>query len=82
MDSMLAGADLLDARLSQIAKPTLILWGAEDKLIPIEVGETMHRDIPGSVFEVVPGCGHLAPAECPKPVLAATITFLKPSSAN
>jgi pimeloyl-ACP methyl ester carboxylesterase len=82
MDSMLAGADLLDARLSQIAKPTLILWGAEDKLIPIEVGETMHRDIPGSVFAVVPGCGHLAPAECPKPVLAATIPFLKPSSAN
>jgi pimeloyl-ACP methyl ester carboxylesterase len=77
MDSMEAGGDLLDARLGGITQPTLILWGTEDKLIPIAVGETLHRGIPDSVFEGVIGCGHLAPAECPKLVLAGTIQFLK-----
>lgn len=76
MNSMESGGDLLDARLANITQPTLIIWGAEDKLIPIGVGEAMHRDIPNSVFEGVVGCGHLAPMECPKAVLAGTIQFL------
>ncbi len=77
MDSMLSGQDLLDARIGSITQPTLIVWGAEDRLIPISVGEAMHREIPNSVFEGVAGCGHLAPSQCPKPVLAGTIQFLK-----
>lgn len=77
VDSMESGSDLLDARLGNISQPTLIMWGAEDKLIPISVGEAMHRGISNSVFESVTGCGHLAPSECSKPVLAGTIQFLK-----
>ena len=77
MDSMESGADLLDTRLARIVQPTLIVWGSEDKLIPIAVGEEFHHGIPNSVFAAIPACGHLAPAECPKPVLAATIPFLK-----
>ena len=37
----------------------------------------MHHTIPNSVFLRIEGCGHLAPGECPKPVLAGTINFLK-----
>jgi pimeloyl-ACP methyl ester carboxylesterase len=77
MDSMESGSDLLDSRLSGITQPTLILWGAEDQLIPVAVGRTMHQDIRNSVFETVSGCGHLAPELCPQPVLAGTIEFLK-----
>ncbi len=77
MDSMEAGGDLLDYRLGRIMQPTLIMWGMSDTLIPPAVGEKMHQDIHGSVFEGVAGCGHLAPGECPKPVLAGTIQFLK-----
>ena len=77
MDSMEAGPDLLDARMGGVTQPTLIVWGMEDKLIPVAVAETMHRDIPGSGFEGIAGCGHLAPRECPGPVLAGTIQFLK-----
>lgn len=77
MESMISGSDLLDARLGGIRQPTLIVWGTEDRLIPMAVGETMHRDIENSVFDGVAGCGHLAPSECSKPVLAGTIQFLK-----
>jgi len=43
----------------------------------MSIGERMHREIPNSVFDGIVGCGHLAPAECSKPVLAGTIQFLK-----
>jgi pimeloyl-ACP methyl ester carboxylesterase len=77
MNSMESGVDLLDTQLAGIQQPTLIMWGMSDMLIPPSVGETMHHDIHNSVFEGVTGCGHLAPGECPKPVLAGTIQFLK-----
>ena len=76
LDSMESGADILDHRLQGLKQPTLLVWGAEDRLIPPSVGEEMHRLIPGSRFETIPGCGHLAPAECPLPVLAETLPFL------
>jgi pimeloyl-ACP methyl ester carboxylesterase len=37
----------------------------------------MHREIPRSQLLVIPGCGHLAPSECPVPVLQGTVEFLK-----
>jgi pimeloyl-ACP methyl ester carboxylesterase len=77
MDSMQTGAGLLDARLSGIRQPTLVMWGMADILIPPAIGETMHREIPHSVFDGIVGCGHLAPSQCAKPVLAGTIQFLK-----
>ena len=77
VESMEAGKDLLDFRLGQIRKPTLIVWGGEDKLIPPSVGEAMHKQIAGSLLLMVEGCGHLAPSECTKPVLAGTLKFLE-----
>ena len=77
MDSMQTGAGLLDTRLSEIRQPTLVMWGMADILIPPAIGETMHREIPHSVFEGIAGCGHLAPSQCPRPVLEGTVQFLK-----
>jgi pimeloyl-ACP methyl ester carboxylesterase len=75
--SMTSGRDLLDFRLHNIHQPMLIVWGAEDELIPLPSGEVIHQAVPQSVLDVIAGCGHLAPAECPKPVIAATVEFLK-----
>ncbi len=77
MAAMMNGRDLLDFRLYKISQPMLIVWGAEDKLIPLSVGETIHKSVPQSVLDVVEGCGHLAPAECARPVIAGTVEFLK-----
>ena len=77
IDSMMSGHDLLDFRLHKIEEPTLVVWGAQDALIPLSVGETMHRNIPNSALDVIEGCGHLAPLECSSPVLTATMDFLR-----
>ena len=67
---MTNGTDLLDFRLGELRKPTLIVWGSQDHLIPLEVGETLHQSIAGSTLTVLPGCGHLAPAECSRGAFA------------
>jgi len=77
MASMTSGRDLLDFRLHNISQPMLIVWGAQDELIPLSVGETIHKSVPQSVLDVVAGCGHLAPAECARPVTEGTVEFLR-----
>jgi pimeloyl-ACP methyl ester carboxylesterase len=74
---MMAGRDLLDFRLYGMQQPTLVVWGSRDDLIPLEAGRRIHQSIPGSVLDVVEGCGHLAPSECAEPVLKSTVEFLK-----
>jgi pimeloyl-ACP methyl ester carboxylesterase len=75
--SMITGKDLLDFRLHNISQPMLIVWGAKDELIPLASGETIHRSVPQSVLDIIEGCGHLAPAECAKPVVEGTVEFLR-----
>jgi pimeloyl-ACP methyl ester carboxylesterase len=77
MVSMTSGQDLMDFQLYRISQPMLIVWGAQDDLIPLAAGEKIHREVPQSVLDVVDGCGHLAPAECAGPVIAGTVDFLK-----
>jgi pimeloyl-ACP methyl ester carboxylesterase len=77
VQSMEAGKDLLDFQLERIKQPTLIVWGADDTLIPPTVGEAMHKAISGSSLLIVDGCGHLAPGECTQPVLRGTLEFFE-----
>jgi pimeloyl-ACP methyl ester carboxylesterase len=77
MAEMTNGRDLMDFRLQGMQRPTLIMWGAKDELIPLSVGKKMHELIPGSVLNVVEGCGHLAPLECSEPVVKGTVDFLR-----
>ena len=38
--------DLLEGRLPSLTEPLLIVWGADDHLIPLAVGQQMHRSFP------------------------------------
>ncbi len=64
MASMLTGKSLLDGKLGELKMAMLMVWGKEDHVIPVSVGEAMHGEAPQSEFVVVDGCGHLAPAQC------------------
>ncbi len=77
VQSMFTGKDLLDARLGSIQAPTLIVWGAQDRLIPPEVALRMHSAIPQSVLELYSGCGHLAPATCGDRIVPHVLQFLE-----
>jgi pimeloyl-ACP methyl ester carboxylesterase len=64
LDSMLEGKDTTDEQLPTLKMPVLIVWGGDDHIMPVSNGEQMHRLIPQSEFDVIPGCGHLAPIQC------------------
>jgi pimeloyl-ACP methyl ester carboxylesterase len=68
--------DDLPEAIPQITAPTLIVWGEEDRLIPVRVGEELHRLIPHSRLHRLPGCGHLPQEECPAEFHAALLPFL------
>ncbi len=46
-------------RAGEIAVPVLVLWGAEDRLIPPDAGEALAAAIPGARLIVYLGVGHL-----------------------
>lgn len=52
-------------RLGSLAMPTLLLWGAQDALSPLEYGQTIAKGIPHAHLEVLEGCGHLPTLEKP-----------------
>ena len=62
--SMLTGKDATGGELPELKVPVLLVWGAQDRIIPLSQGETMQRLIPGSKLESLEGCGHLAPEMC------------------
>lgn len=53
------------ADLRNIAVPTLLVAGSEDKTAPPSVMERMAKEIPGAAFVVLEGCGHLGPMDQP-----------------
>lgn len=65
------------ADLKNIAVPTLLVAGSEDKTAPPSVMERMANEIPGSTFVVLKGCGHLGPMDQPAAFNAALERFLE-----
>lgn len=58
------------------AVPVLIIWGAEDSIIPVAHGEEAHTAIPGSRLEVFPDSGHMPMLEEPQRFVAALEAFV------
>jgi len=74
--SMARGSDFLDQRFSALKMPMLIVWGRQDKLTPLFLGDWMHSAAPQSVLAVYDGCGHMAVATCGDQIAPAVVGFL------
>jgi pimeloyl-ACP methyl ester carboxylesterase len=77
MGTMLAGQGVTDSLLPQLKMPVLIVWGEEDRILPLSQAEKMHALVPQSILEVFPGCGHLAPGQCTPQIGPRVVEFLK-----
>ena len=77
LDSMRTGQDATDRLLPQLKMPVLIVWGDADRILPLDQGETMHKLVPQSELVVVPGCGHLAPAQCSSQIGPRVVEFVR-----
>lgn len=65
----------LRRRLHMIESPTLLVWGAEDRLIASAHGELLAREIPNARLEVIAGAGHAVAIERPEEVAAKIVAF-------
>lgn len=68
--------DLTD-RIKEIKVPVLILWGADDRLIPVSDAERFHQDILNSEMEIFAHCGHLPFVEYPDRFNKSVAEFLR-----
>lgn len=65
----------IEQELNKINVPTLIIWGAEDGLIPVEAGRKMNSLIKNSTLVIIDKCGHVPQEEMPERVVVEVTTF-------
>ncbi|NVO04528.1 MAG: alpha/beta fold hydrolase [Rhodoferax sp.] len=63
-------------RLHSLPMPTLLLWGAEDQLIPVRHAQDFVHAIPQAQLLVLPQLGHLLQEEQPQRSLQPVLEFL------
>jgi pimeloyl-ACP methyl ester carboxylesterase len=63
-------------RLGEIACPTLIVWGTQDKLVPVRDADDFERLIPNARKVVWPDTGHVAMLERPEAFNRLLAAFL------
>ena len=61
--------DEIEPHYGDIQVPVHILWGRDDRWIPVERGRKLHAMIPGSTFYEIPQAGHLVQEDQPDRLL-------------
>jgi pimeloyl-ACP methyl ester carboxylesterase len=62
--------------LPRVANRTLIVWGREDRIVPVACGEQYRRALPHARLAVLERCGHLPPIEQPEAFADLVLDFL------
>jgi pimeloyl-ACP methyl ester carboxylesterase len=66
----------LASRLWRITAQTLVIWGAEDRLLPTTHALAWEHGIPGARLLMLDHCGHLPPLEQPERFAKLVLDFL------
>ncbi len=67
---------LTEAEIAGVTAPTLILWGEEDRLIPVAAGQWLAKVMPTAQITVYPNIGHLPQEEAPAATLGDLLPWL------
>lgn len=67
----------LKSRLRRVKTPTLVLWGAEDQVVPPSYGRSYAAAIEGAHYAEIEGVGHYGYLEKPQVFADAITAFLK-----
>ncbi len=73
---MLNGFPEVYRALGQLALPLLLIWGREDRTLPLEQSRPLLEVVPHARFHVLEGCGHIPHYERPEGVNPLLIEFL------
>lgn len=68
--------DELRGRLGRIQAPTLLIWGAQDRWIPLSLGQEMALALANGALVAIPRAGHNVQEERPDEVVRTLLAFL------
>ncbi len=66
--------------LPGVDTPTMLVWGREDRIVPLDACQLYQKAIKGATANVLDNCGHMPEMEKPKEFVEAVIDFLSPSA--
>ena len=72
---LLPEAAAFENKLPNISVPTLILFGAHDKVVPPANADLLAKQITGSQIRIFPDAGHFFPIEIPEVASKAVVEF-------
>ena len=62
--------------LGAVAAPALVVWGRQDRIVPLECGERFAKALPNARLHVVEGAGHFVEMERPDELARLVSAFL------
>ncbi|MFZ0498196.1 MAG: alpha/beta hydrolase [Steroidobacteraceae bacterium] len=65
--------DEIESRYGEMRCPVSIIWGEQDRWIPVERGHELAKRIQGSRLRIVPEAGHLVQEDAPEALVAALL---------
>lgn len=78
--SLFPDAASFEHKLAAVKAPTLILFGADDKVVPPGNADLLAGKIEGARIAILPNAGHFFPFEVPEEAVAVVTQFLEPQS--
>jgi len=63
--------------LGAVKAPALIVWGEDNKVIPLSAGQRLQKALPNARLEIVKGSGHAVEMEKPAELARLVMPFLK-----
>jgi pimeloyl-ACP methyl ester carboxylesterase len=79
LESMRDGDDWLNGTLRRADMPVLVVWGKQDRLIPVAYAAGLAAEFPRAELVVLDGCGHVPMADCPEAFDRVLLAFLAAS---
>ncbi len=67
----------LSVHLPEIKAPTLIVWGAEDRIVPVKQAYRFHQGIARSRLKVLSGVGHSPQLDAPEELSRELVKFFR-----
>ena len=61
----------LDGHLQEVQTPVTLIWGADDRVLPVAYARRVAAALPAARLELLERCGHVPQRECPDRLLAA-----------
>ena len=70
------GDTRLARRLHRVTQPVLLVFGEQDRVLPVSYRQRFQMSLPQARLEVVPGAGHLVDLDAPRPLARLVEGFL------